>query len=109
MSMKYRQQIARIEFDAQDKIFVGQLAGIKDIVVFHGSTVQELETAFHEAVDDYIEISEREGLPIQKPFSGTLSLRIEPDIHAAVATAADMRGISINQYISDVLAAESRL
>jgi len=83
---------------------VGHLAGIKDIVGFHGATVNELETSFHESVDNYIAISEETGRPVQRPFSGKLMLRISPDIHAAVATAAEVHGKSINQWASDVLA-----
>jgi len=53
-AMTYKGYSARIEFDDQDHIFVGHLVGIRDIVGFHGSSVRELETAFHEAVDDYL-------------------------------------------------------
>ena len=101
--MKYKGYIARIEYDEEDRIFVGHLAGIKDIVGFHGITVNELEGAFHESVDNYIAISEETGRPVQKPYSGKLMLRVSPDVHAAVATAAEVHGKSINQWVSDVL------
>ena len=101
--MKYEGYVARIEYDEEDRIFVGHLAGIKDIVGFHGITVNELEGAFHESVDNYIAISEETGRPVQKPYSGKLMLRVSPDVHAAVATAAEVHGKSINQWVSDVL------
>ena len=101
--MKYRGYIARIEYDEEDRIFVGHLAGIKDIVGFHGSTVDELESAFHESVDNYIAISEETGRPAQKPYSGKLMLRVPADVHAAVATAAEVHGKSINQWASEAL------
>jgi len=101
--MKYKGYVARIEYDVADRIFVGHLAGIKDIVGFHGITVNELEGAFHESVDNYIAISEETGRPVQKPYSGKLMLRVSPDVHAAVATAAEVHGKSINQWVSDVL------
>ena len=63
--MKYKRYIARIEYDEDDRIFVGHLAGIKDIVGFHGSTVDELENAFHETVDNYLAICEETGRPAQ--------------------------------------------
>lgn len=102
--MKYKSYIARIEYDEEDRIFVGHLAGIKDIVGFHGATVTELEDAFHESVDNYIAISEKTGRIAQKPYSGKLMLRVSSDIHAAVATAAQVHGKSINQWASEVLA-----
>lgn len=101
--MKYRGYVARIEYDEEDRIFAGRLAGIDDIVVFHGSTVDELETAFHESVDHYLEVSDRTGRPAQKPYSGKLMLRIDPEIHAAVATASQVQGKSINQWAAEVL------
>jgi len=105
--MKYRSYVARIEYDEEDRIFVGHLAGIKDIVGFHGSTVNELERAFHESVDNYLAISEETGRRPQKPYSGNLMLRIPPEIHAAVATAAQIHGKSINQWASDILKKEA--
>jgi predicted HicB family RNase H-like nuclease len=101
--MKYKGYIARIEYDEEDRIFVGHLAGIKDIVGFHGAAVDELEKAFHESVDNYLAISEETGRVAQKPYSGNLMLRISPDIHAAVATASQVQGKSINQWAAEVL------
>ena len=57
-TMQYRGYSARVEFDEADRIFVGHLAGIKDIVGFHGTTVDELQQAFRESVDTYAAISE---------------------------------------------------
>jgi predicted HicB family RNase H-like nuclease len=101
--MKYKDYIAKIEYDEEDRIFVGHLAGIKDIVGFHGTTVDELENAFHESVDNYLAISDETGRPAQKPYSGNLMLRISPEIHAAVATVSQVQGKSINQWVSEVL------
>ncbi len=107
--MKYKGYIARIEYDEGDHIFVGYLAGIKDIVGFHGTTVDALEDAFHESVDSYLAISEETGRPAQKPYSGQLMLRISPDTHVAVATAARRHNQNVNQWASDVLGRAARV
>ena len=101
--MKYKNYAARVEYDQEDRIFVGRVAGIQDIVSFHGKTVDELEQAFQESVDHYLEVSERTGRPAQKPYSGNLMLRIAPELHAAVATVAQLQGKSINQWASEIL------
>ncbi len=54
--MTYRDFSAQIEYSEDDGCFVGHLAGIADIVGFHGDSVVELRAAFEEAVDDYLEI-----------------------------------------------------
>ena len=53
--MTYKGYSARIEYDDEDGIFTGRLAGIRDGVGFHADTVEALRDAFHEAVEDYIE------------------------------------------------------
>lgn len=74
--MTYKGYAARVEFDAEDRIFVGHIIGIRDIVGFHGETVNELEIAFHEAVDDYLAACEKLGQKPDKPYSGKLLLRV---------------------------------
>jgi predicted HicB family RNase H-like nuclease len=102
-AMFYKGYSARIEFDDDDRIFVGHLAGIRDIIGFHGSSVDELEQAFHEAVDDYVAHCEQLGLPPNKPFSGRMLLRVPPEVHARASAAAQVAGISLNLWATQAL------
>ncbi len=108
-TLTYQGYAARIEFSSEDECFVGHIAGIKDTVGFHGESVTELTNAFYEAVDDYLMTCEKIGKTPQKPYSGKLMLRLRPEIHAAVATAAELSGQSINQWASDALSREASL
>jgi predicted HicB family RNase H-like nuclease len=102
-AMTYKGYMARVEFDPRDNIFVGRVLGVSDRISFHGETVMELTTDFHEAVDHYIEDCEKTGRTPQKPASGKLMLRIRPEVHAAVGIAAAAAGKSINQWVDEVL------
>ena len=102
-TMKHKGYSARIEYSDEDSCFVGYIAGIRDVVGFHGEAVSELRAAFEEAVDDYLEICKKTGKQPQKPYSGKLMLRIPPKVHAAVAQAAEVSGKSINQWAADML------
>ena len=102
-AMTYKGYTARIEFDGDDRIFFGRLAGIRDIITFHGETVDELEAAFKEAVDDYLETCVKLGEEPNKPYSGKLTLRIPPSVHAAIATAAETSVKSLNKWVSEIL------
>ena len=106
--MTYQSYSAKVEYDPVDRIFVGHILGIRDIVGFHGSTVEELEAAFHEAVHHYLEVCEKIGQQPQRSYSGKLTLRMPPDVHMAVATAAETNHKSINQWATDVLRKASR-
>lgn len=101
--MSYQNYSAKVEYDPIDKIFVGHIIGIRDIVSFHGSTVEELESAFREAVGHYLEVCEKIGQRPQRSYSGKLTLRVPPEVHMAVATAAEIKSKSINQWAADIL------
>ncbi len=100
-TMTYRGYAARIDYSDDDGCFIGHIAGITDVVGFHGESVAELRTVFEEAVDDYLQTCEKLNRPPQKPYSGNLMLRIPPEIHAAIATAAEVSGKSLNQWATD--------
>ncbi|OQX10088.1 MAG: antitoxin HicB [Desulfobulbaceae bacterium A2] len=102
--MTYKGYTARIEYDNRDKILVGRLAGIRDIVSFHGESVPELEKAFHESVNDYIQACAKLGQPPEKPASGKMMLRVPPEVHSAALVAAQAAGTSLNQWAASVLA-----
>jgi predicted HicB family RNase H-like nuclease len=72
-------------------------------VGFHGTSVDELESAFHEAVNHYLAICEKIGQKPQKPYSGDIMLSISPEVHAAIANAAEMSNKSLNKWVADVL------
>ncbi|WP_095054471.1 type II toxin-antitoxin system HicB family antitoxin [Pseudomonas sp. Irchel s3b2] len=101
--MNYKGYAARIEYSEEDGLFVGHIAGIRDVVGFHGETVQELRNALEEAVTDYLETCAKLGRTPQKPYSGHLSLRLAPALHATVAVKAQLAHKSINQWVADVL------
>jgi predicted HicB family RNase H-like nuclease len=44
------------EYDEGTASFFGEVAGIRDVVTFQGG-MEELEVAFRESVDDYLECS----------------------------------------------------
>lgn len=101
--LKYKGYAARIDFDPLDRLFVGHIAGIDDIVGFHSDCVEGLIAAFEEAVDDYLATCAAAGKPPEKPCSGNVFIRVDPATHARIATAARIAGKSINQFGSEAL------
>lgn len=102
-TMSYKGYSARIEYDDDDGIFTGRVAGIRDGVGFHAGTVESLREAFHEAVEDYLETCARIGKKPQKAFSGQVMFRINPEVHRRAALAAELSGKSLNQWAEEVL------
>lgn len=101
--MKYKGFTGHVEYDDEAKIFHGEVLGIKDVVTFQGITVDEIEQAFQDSVNDYLAFCEERGEQPDRPFSGKFNLRIPPDLHAKLAIAAQLQGESLNSYINKLL------
>ena len=99
----YRGYTGTIEFDEDDRVFHGRLVGIRGIVTYEAGTAEEIVTAFHDSVDDYLEDCTQRGVDADKPFSGNLSVRISSDLHRTVSNAAGSRAVSVNQWIAETL------
>jgi len=102
-TMSYKGYAARIEYDDDDAIFFGRIAGIADGVTFHADNVEDLRAAFHEAVDDYLETCAKLGKSPEKPYSGRLMFRVSPEVHRKSAIAAELAGKSLKQWAEEVL------
>jgi predicted HicB family RNase H-like nuclease len=101
--MKYKGYIGRVEYDDEAKIFHGEVVGLRDVLTFQGRTVDEIEKAFRDSVDDYLSWCKERGEKPEKTYSGTFNLRIPPDLHADLAFQAEARGVSLNSYLTDQL------
>jgi predicted HicB family RNase H-like nuclease len=102
-AMSYKGYSARVEYDDEDSIFTGRIAGIRDGVGFHADTVEGLREAFREAVEDYLETCRKIGKEPQRAFSGQMMFRVNPEIHRKAALAAELAGKSLNQWAEEVL------
>jgi len=96
-----------VRFESDDRVFHGRILGINDVITFEGETVDELEVAFREAVEDYIATCAELGKPPERAYSGKIPLRIDPELHRIVARAADCAGSSVNAWIASVLEKEA--
>lgn len=102
-NMTHQGHAARIDYDDEDGIFTGRIAGIRDGVGFHADTVEGLRAAFHEAVEDYVDTCMKVGKEPQKAYSGQVMFRVDPEVHRKAAIAAELSGQSLNQWAEDVL------
>ena len=102
-TMNYKGYKARMDFDTEDKIIVGRVLDIDDVITFHGTSVSEFEQAFQVAVDGYIAACTQLGQAPESPASGRMMLRVDPAVHAAAVKASARRGQSLNKWAEQVL------
>ena len=101
--LKYKGYTGHAIFDDEAGIFHGEVENTRDVITFQGRSVDELETAFRESIDDYLEWCAERGKSPDKPFSGRLILRMPPPLHRRLATEASRQGKSLNAVVIEKL------
>ena len=101
--LKYKNFLGAVHFSAEDKVFYGKVMGISDLVTFEGQSVSQLINAFHEAVNDYLELCKEAGKEPERPFKGSFNVRISSALHRKAAEKATVMGVSLNQLVQKAL------
>jgi predicted HicB family RNase H-like nuclease len=112
-TMTYQGYTAVIGYEdgthGEEGVFFGKIIGIRDVINFECTYVEELHQAFHEAVEDYLEYCEEKGVSPQKPYSGTFNVRIPSELHQKISMKAETDGVSMNAWITDAFESKLRL
>ena len=104
--MEYNGYHAVVTFDDDVGILHGEVIDTRDVITFQGQSVDELRQAFRDSVEEYLKICAERNLDPDKPFSGRVVLRMEPEIHRAAVTAAKTGGISLHSWILNAVKSE---
>ncbi len=102
-TMKYKGFEARIGYMEGDDVFNGRILGIRDIVTFEGTSIEELKGAFEEAVEDYLDYCKHQGVQPEKSYSGNFPVRTTREMHAQFSRMAEKEDMSLNQWVIDKL------
>lgn len=101
--MEYKGYSARVTFDEDAGVLFGEVEGLRDVVTFEATNVEDLNTAFEESVNDYLEMCAERKEPSEKPYSGKFLIRMDPKLHREVAMAAARSGKSLNAFTAQLI------
>jgi predicted HicB family RNase H-like nuclease len=101
--MTYKGYYGVVQYDDEAKIFHGEVINTRTVITFQGTTVDEIETAFRDLVDDYLDWCMERNKEPEKPFSGKFVLRLSPDLHRNLNLKAKMSNTSLNSFIVQTL------
>ena len=59
--LEYKGYHTRVEYDSEDMVLRGKIEGINDYVDFECSSVKDVESEFHKAVNDYLSFCAESG------------------------------------------------
>lgn len=107
--MKYKGYLAQIEYSSEDDELFGTVVNLsRDRIVFGGKNVAELKKHMKEAIENHIQNCKLLNIEPEKPFSGRITLRTTPEVHARLVEAAfRAKKSSLNEWMKSVLIQEA--
>jgi predicted HicB family RNase H-like nuclease len=99
MIKSYKGYSATVAIDEDQGVLFGEVLGINDVVTFQAANVGDLVKEFHDSVDDYLDFCRQRGEAPNKPYSGRIVLRMDPEIHRKLAIRSKQMNESINDLI----------
>ena len=105
--IQYKGYAGSVEFSESDAVLFGKVQGIRSLISYEGTTVQELIDDFHGAVDDYLALCEEEGTQPETSYKGSFNVRFKkPETHRRAAIYAMTHGQSLNGFVESCVEKE---
>lgn len=101
--MEYKGYVGKVKIDEEAGILYGEVINIRDVITFEGASVEEVQQAFQESVDDYLAFCAARGESPEKPFTGKFVVRLPAELHRKAYIQAKLADKSLNAWVTDVL------
>ncbi len=80
--IEYKGYVGVFEFDSEINSFHGTVINTNDVITFYGSSVAALRREMKKSVEEYLEFCREQERGPEKPFSGKLMIRTDPELQA---------------------------
>ena len=104
--IEYKGYMGTVEYSAEDSILYGKVIGIpKTLILYHGSSIEELKRDFQEAVTFYLDsCEEKRQKPVKPIYCGTLAdIQIPPAIHMQIYNYSEAHSKTPSQTVEEAL------
>lgn len=86
--LEYKGYTGSVEYSSEDDCLYGKVQGIRNLISYEGDSVDELKKSFEYMIDSYLEDCKTENITPEKPYKGSLNIRIGSDTHRILAILA---------------------
>ncbi|MBU1264319.1 MAG: type II toxin-antitoxin system HicB family antitoxin [Gammaproteobacteria bacterium] len=104
-TLHYKEYEGSIEPSIEDRCLHGKILFVNDLVTYEGKTIEELDAAFRESVDEYLAFCAEVGKAPEKPYKGVFNVRVRPETHKTLVTRAYHSQQSLNEFVCKAIEA----
>lgn len=102
-SLTYNGYTASINYSSEHEVFFGKIIGINDLILFEGTSVEELKNGLKDVVDDYLETCKTLNKSPDKTYKGVFNVRVPSALHKRAAILAAQYDVTLNDFVKSVL------
>ena len=99
----YKGYAGQVDYDSNAGVFGGTVVNANVLLSFEGGTAAELRRSLKDVVDLYLQDCKAEGRAPEKPYNGTIVIRVGPELHRRVALKAAAARKSMNKFVASLL------
>ncbi len=103
LTMTYKGFVGKVEIDEEESELHGVVINANSMITFVGKTVAQTRKALADSVEVYLKYCAEKGIEPDKPYSGKILVRIEPQLHAKLVVGAARRDESLNDLVAGAL------
>ena len=89
-----------VEFGAEDGVLYGKIIGVNDLVTYEATSVEGLQAAFVDAVEDYLATCKELEKEPNKFFKGVFNVRTSNETHRELAIMAEKKKMKLNELVN---------
>jgi len=101
--LSYKNYNGTVEYSDEDDCLFGKVVGLKSLISYEGSSIQELKKEFQNAIDEYLDDCKEKNIEPEQPYKGSFNVRISPALHRKIAIYAIQHGQSLNSTVEEAI------
>jgi len=101
--LEYKGYMGTVEYSLEDNLLFGEVVGIRSLISYEGSDLESLKKDFEDGIESYLSSCEYECVPPEKPYTGSLGVRISPTLFKQLYTFSSTRNQTTDQTIEDAI------
>ena len=94
---------AFVQYDPEIEMFRGEFVGLNGGADFYAKDINGLKKEAAISLKVFLDMCDEEGVEPKKDYSGKFNVRVPPELHADISSAATAEGKSLNQWVVETL------
>ena len=101
--LKYKNYLGSVEYSEEDDCLYGRVIGIRGLISYEGTSLEELKKSFYQVVEDYLELCKQQNKIPETAFKGSFNVRIDPELHRNIVIRAKEENMTLNAFVKEAL------